>query len=314
MLDKLEKRFGAYAIPNLMKYLIGGYVLGYVLYLLTSSSESVDVVSLMTLEPYYIIHQYQLWRLITWVLVPQSTGIFFLLIMMLLYYQLGTALERTWGTFRFNVYIFGGMLCTILGAFIIYGVIYLATGGMEIVGIGSYFSMYYINLSIFLAFAATYPTMRVMLYFIIPVPMWLMGIIYVAIIGFTLLASNWYVRVAIIASLLNFIIFFFATRNLKHMDPREIHRRNEFKRGMAAGQRQRQQQSQQFQQQFQQNLHQQRQARSNGQQAGAITRHRCAVCGRTEVSDPQLEFRFCSKCNGNYEYCSDHLFTHKHVE
>ena len=45
-----------------------------------------------------------------------------------------------------------------------------------------------------------------------------------------------------------------------------------------------------------------------------VTRHKCAICGRTDESNPELEFRFCSKCNGNYEYCNDHLFTHKHVE
>ena len=43
------------------------------------------------------------------------------------------------------------------------------------------------------------------------------------------------------------------------------------------------------------------------------TRHRCAVCGRTELDNPELEFRYCSKCEGNYEYCQDHLYTHKHV-
>ena len=43
-----------------------------------------------------------------------------------------------------------------------------------------------------------------------------------------------------------------------------------------------------------------------------VTKHKCAVCGRTEKDDPNLEFRFCSKCNGNYEYCQDHLYTHIH--
>ena len=45
-----------------------------------------------------------------------------------------------------------------------------------------------------------------------------------------------------------------------------------------------------------------------------ISKHKCAICGRTSEEYPDLEFRFCSKCNGNYEYCSEHLFTHKHVE
>ena len=45
-----------------------------------------------------------------------------------------------------------------------------------------------------------------------------------------------------------------------------------------------------------------------------ITKHKCAICGRTERDGDDLEFRFCSKCNGNYEYCNEHLFTHEHVK
>ena len=44
-----------------------------------------------------------------------------------------------------------------------------------------------------------------------------------------------------------------------------------------------------------------------------ITRHKCSICGRTELDDENLEFRFCSKCEGNFEYCSEHLYTHEHV-
>ncbi len=46
---------------------------------------------------------------------------------------------------------------------------------------------------------------------------------------------------------------------------------------------------------------------------GMVSRHKCAICGRTELSNPELSFRFCSKCAGNYEYCQEHLFTHKHI-
>ena len=42
-------------------------------------------------------------------------------------------------------------------------------------------------------------------------------------------------------------------------------------------------------------------------------RHKCAVCGRTELDAPDLEFRYCSKCAGDHEYCSEHLYTHTHV-
>lgn len=43
-------------------------------------------------------------------------------------------------------------------------------------------------------------------------------------------------------------------------------------------------------------------------------RHRCAICNRTEQDDESLEFRFCSKCEGNFEYCNEHLYTHIHVK
>ena len=112
-LDQLEKKFGRYAIPNLTMYLIGGYVIGYMVSLMQPA-----LLSWLTLEPAYILRG-QVWRLLSWVLVPPSGSLLTIVIMMLLYYQLGTALERTWGAFRYNVYIFSGVLFTVLGAFIL---------------------------------------------------------------------------------------------------------------------------------------------------------------------------------------------------
>lgn len=293
MLNKMERRLGKFAIPNLMKYLIIGYVLGYVLTLL-SQGNRVNFIQYMTLEPYFIIHKFQIWRIFTWVMIPESTNLLFFAIMLLLYYQLGNALERAWGVFRFNVYIIGGMLFTLVGSFVLYGIFYAVTGS-PFYSVGDYFSMQYINLSIFLAFAVCFPDMQVLLYFIIPVKMKWMAVFYAVLIVFSLLGSGWAGRVAIICSLLNFAIFYLSSRNYRRVNPKEIHRRNDFKRKM-------------------------NQAKGNASSGpisrgnGPITRHKCAVCGRTELSNPELEFRFCSKCNGNYEYCSDHLFTHTHVQ
>lgn len=147
MLNKLERALGKYAIPNLMRYLIGGYVLGYFL-MLGSRITSVNFLTYMTLEPYYIIHKFQIWRIFTWIMIPETSNILFFAIMLLLYYQLGTALENAWGTFRFNAYIIGGMLATLIGAFVLY-FIYGAVTGSPVAGVGGYFSMQYINLSIF---------------------------------------------------------------------------------------------------------------------------------------------------------------------
>lgn len=273
-LNKLERKFGRYAIHNLTLYLIGGYVIGYGMSLLMPS-----LLGWLTLEPGYILRG-QIWRIVSWVLVPPSGNILTIIIMMFLYYSLGKALENTWGAFRYNVYIFSGILFTVLGAFILY----FMTGG--VIGVGSFFSTYYINMSIFLAFAASYPDMELMLYFILPIKIKWMALVYAAVILYSLIRGNIVTRVAIIASLLNFVIFFFSSRNMKPFTPKERARKAAYKKQTKAP----------------------HMTYANG------AKHRCAVCGRTELDNPNLEFRFCSKCKGNYEYCQDHLFTHEHVK
>lgn len=271
-LDKLEKKFGRFAIPNLTMYLIGAYIIGFGIYYFLPG-----LFKWLTLEPYFILKG-QVWRVISWVLVPPSGSLISIIFIVLLYYSLGTALERAWGTFRYNVYIFSGILFTVIGAFALY---FIAGTGM--IGYGGLFSTYYINMSIFLAFAVSYPDMELLLYFIIPIKMKWMAIVYAVFILYDFIAGNFISRVTITASLLNFVVFFLSTK--KGYSPKQQMRKKKY----------------------------QKQSRphmtySNG------ARHRCAVCGRTELDDPNLEFRFCSKCNGNYEYCQDHLFTHEHVK
>lgn len=281
-LNKMERKIGKYAIPNLMIYLIAAYCIGFVIYTVNP-----NFMLMLTLSPYHILHG-QVWRLITWILMPTDTRVFSLLIMALLYYQLGSALERSWGTFRFNVYIFGGMLFTVIGAFILYG-IYAAsgTGNLETISLISSltFTTNYINLTIFLAFAVMYPEMKILLFFIIPVKMKWMAVVYAVLIAINLILTSWGGRIAIIMSILNFLIFFLSTRNYRRVSPKEIHRKQVFKAQMR-----------------------------EPRKGSMVTKHKCAVCGRTELDDPNLEFRFCSKCDGNYEYCQDHLFTHQHIK
>jgi len=290
-INKMERKFGRYAVPNLITYIIGAQVIGYVISLVAPA-----LLSMMTLEPYYIINGFQIWRIITWIMIPSNTSILFMIIMMFLYYQLGMVLERNWGTFRFNLYIFGGILFTIIGAFLLYG--FFALQG-KYISTGTNISTYYINLGIFLAFATSFPDMQVMLYFLIPVKMKYMAIFYGVMIVYDFLNTNTTGRVTIVMSLLNFILFFLSTRNLHRINPKEMKRKRDFARGVDAGYRR----------------------QSSGPKVvrfpggkGPISKHKCAICGRTEFDDPTLEFRFCSKCDGNYEYCSEHLYTHQHVK
>ena len=278
-LNKMERKFGRYAIHNLSAYIIALYVAGYLLYFFAPAS----IFSYLTLEPYYILHG-QIWRLVTWILIPPESPGIFTIIMLFFYYSLGNSLEQTWGAFRYNVYIFMGMISTVLGAFLLYVILHVVYGGNVVFG-SALFSTYYINMSIFLAFALSYPNMQVMLYFFIPIKMKWMGILYGFFIVYSFVKSSWVGKVAIIASLLNFIVFFLMTRDYRRVSPKEIRRKQNFKRQMNTAKP------------------------GNGRQP----MHKCAVCGRTELDGDDLEFRYCSKCDGNYEYCQDHLFTHQHV-
>ena len=280
-IDKLERKYGRFGIQNLTMYVIICYVVGYVLVYINPS-----LLSMMSLEPVLILHG-QIWRIITWVIYPPSTTSFlwFILAIVFFYYPIGTSLERTWGKFRYTLYIFSGILFSVIGAFILYFI----TGAY---GIGSLFNTYYISLSVFLAYALSYPDMNIYLWFVIPIKMKWMAVVYGAFIiydmGTYVRSGQWYMVVPIVASLLNFALFFFSTRNMHRYNPKEVKRRKEFKKAVAS-------------------------SRVNPA-TGGITKHKCASCGRTEKDDPNLEFRFCSKCNGNYEYCQDHLFTHQHVK
>lgn len=273
-LDKMERRFGRYAIRNLTMYLLAGYAIGYLL-----SFMMPQLLNYFTLEPALILKG-QVWRLLSWVIIPPNDNIIFVIFMMLLYYSLGNTLESYWGAFRYNVYIFSGILFTVIGAFIVNGLI----GG--ITGFGSLYSTYYINMSIFLACASIMPDYQLLLYGIIPIKMKWLAILDVVLLAVDAVQGGLIIRIVIIASLLNVIIFFFCNRNLRGHSPKQAARRKKFQKQIS---------------------------RPQNQYAGGA-KHRCAVCGRTELDDPTLEFRYCSKCNGNYEYCQDHLFTHEHVK
>lgn len=306
-LNRMERKYGRYAIQNLSLYLIIAYIIGYVIQLLNS-----NLYGYLTFDPYSIFHG-QVWRIFTWIVtLPGNENIIFMAIMLYFYYSIGTMLENTWGAFRYNVYIFSGMIFTVIAGLVLYfilAVVYKNTGDMTALralgfewygsafipdtmlqiigmGVGACVSTYYIYMSILLAFAATYPDMQVMLYFIVPIKIKWFGVLYGALILYELIMSGWGNRVMIIASLLNFIIFFLTTRNYNRVSPKEINRKRVYRKKV---------------QEAQYNA-----TYENG------ARHKCAICGRTELDDPNLVFRFCSKCTGGKEYCQEHLFTHEH--
>lgn len=287
-IQKLERKFGRYAINNLMYYIIILYIGGYLVDMLNPGF----FYSYLSLNVEAILHG-QIWRLVTFLAQPMDTSIIFLVFALHLYYMIGQHLEAQWGAFRFNLYFFAGVLFHIIAAFVVYFV----------TGVSMPIGTTYLNLSLFFAFAALYPNVEFLLFFIIPVKVKYLALFDGLFFGYTILQAFMpsyggapYIgivyqarAIAAAVSLLNFVIFYFSSRNVKAYSPKQIHRRKKFQKEI-------------------------RNARVNKEAAKVGAKHRCAVCGRTELDDPNLEFRYCSKCNGAYEYCQDHLFTHEHVK
>lgn len=274
---KMERKLSKFAIPNLSLYLIICYAVGYVIQIVNPQF----MYNYLLLEPYMIMKG-QVWRLFTWIIAPPSTSnILFVLITLYFYYSLGTTLERLWGAYRYNLYLFSGMLFTVIGCFLLFGY-YFFIEDVVIYNVGFFFTTYYINMSIFLAFAATFPDMQVLLMFVLPIKVKYLGVVYATLLLVSCFQGGLVMWAVVGSSLLNFVVFFLLAGRRIRLSPAQAKQRTVYRTQVKRQQK--------------------------------VTRHKCAICGRSEETNPELEFRFCSKCNGNYEYCQDHLFTHEHVK
>lgn len=329
--EKLERKYSKYAIQNLMMYIIVLYAVGFVFEVFAPGVYS----TYLSLDFAYIFKG-QIWRLVTFIIQPPSTSIIFVFFSLYFYYLIGTVLENIWGSFKFNVYFFSGVILNIIAALIIY----------LIFGISFNMSTHYINLALFMAFAMEQPDMEVLLFFVIPIKIkWMAlldGIVFAIIIlgGFivpTIAVSGvnfgWTMwkglynagllsgsgmgcyanAIAALVSMLNFIMFITVS---KRRPLRLLHRRiiirlciqqEKHRRIMAADRA--------LMKHFIMPIVKRQHGRANKpyRPANGTPKHKCAVCGRTELDDENLVFRFCSKCAGNYEYCNDHLYTHIHI-
>lgn len=291
-MKKMERRFGKYAIRNLMMYVTILYAVGGIISLV-----SPGFLSYLTLD-FGAVLRGEIWRLFTFIIYPPSSNLLFILLSLYVYYMMGTNLERCWGTFGFNLFFFLGILFHILAA----AITYFVFGESFTVG------TQYLNLSLFFAFVTEFSEVQFLLFFIIPIKAKWLGIIDAIYFAVTIIGgfAGWLnpmislylarmgipayppYSMAALVSLLNYVLFYFIYRQGRR--PSHAQRK--------------------VQRQFKAQL---REAKRHQASLAGQARHRCAVCGRTELDDPTLEFRFCSKCEGDYEYCQDHLYTHEHV-
>ena len=273
-------------IPNLMLVIAIGNL---VVYVLSRVDPSNIVYSYLCFSRSAILRG-QVWRLFTYVFtyLNDTAGIYLFLAVVSLfcYYQFGKILESYWGPFRFNLYYLTGLLLTDLAALLL----------------GSGADAAALNLSLFLAVATIAPEARVLLLFFIPIKMKYMAWVY---LGGTVLSVFLYLRIAPFLSfywllpivpLLNYLLFFGS--DVKNILPDALrYRQRKNYRTTGTGTRP-----------------SSRSAGSYHSKTGEKPyRHKCTVCGRTDTDYPNLEFRYCSKCNGYYCYCIDHINNHVHI-
>ena len=291
-LDRFCSRHPGFGIPNLMLIIAIGNILVYVLDQFSGAGAS--LAGLLAFAPYEILHG-QVWRIVTFVFVPSTNKFILLLISVYFYYTLGAALEREWGVAKFTVYYLIGVLLNIVVGFVLY---LLVVQGLpagvpaELFGLSGLVTadMSYVNLSLFFAFATLYSEARVLFFFIIPLKVkwlaWVAAALFAWGIISNLIAGSPVGAVIPLVGILNYVLFFWSDfmalfGRVKYQTSR---RTVNFKQAT-------------------------RQAR---EQKGYI--HKCAVCGKTDTDYPNEEFRYCSKCNGYYCYCSEHINNHVHIQ
>lgn len=186
-LSQMERKFGRYAIPHLM-YILSGIMLA--VYLIDLFFPGTPMQSLLALDM-DLVARGQIWRFLTFLFLPSSSSPLWVLLNLYFYCLLGNALEKEWGTFRLNLFYLSGILGSVLAA--------LVTG---------YGVNRYLNLSLFLAFAFLFPDHEILLFFFFPIKMKYLAYVDWILFGIQLIFGDWSTRAAIIASLINFFLFF----------------------------------------------------------------------------------------------------------
>ena len=287
-MKKLRKQFNLFCfrnrdkgIPNLMLYIVLGTA---VVYVMSDILGNPLLYSLLYFDRTLIL-QGQVWRLLTYPLTYRVGNLLLMAVSLFCYYSIGRAMENVWGTLRFNLFYLTGI--------VMMDIYCMLFGGSA--------SVAYLNTSLFLGYATMYPDATFLLMFIIPVKAWIFALLDLVIVLMNLLFYPFPYNLFAVISLANYFLFFGEeVLNVIPMKWRRklmgLFRKNRKPQGPTVIP---------FRPQASQS--------APHPQKAAYT-HRCTVCGRTDVSDPDLEFRYCSRCKGYYCYCQDHINNHTHIQ
>ncbi len=266
-------------IPNLMLYISIGTA---VMYVFTLVDPSTMLYNFFRFDRSAILHG-QIWRLVTYIFLPSGGNILVTAISLYFYYYIGKLMENSWGTFRFNLFYFSGVLITDVAALLL---------GIN-ASIGS------LNLSLLLAFATMFPESRVLLFYIIPIKMKYLAWFYFGLTIYELIAYPFPFNLFPVLALLNYFLFFGS--DVLHILPDFMQIRQNGHKSFGD-----------FGKKKKPNPNWAKEYRSPSGEPSY--RHKCTVCGRTDTTNPELEFRYCSRCSGYYCYCLEHINDHTHIQ
>lgn len=262
-------RFG---VPNLMLYIV---VISLAVWLLSIMDPSKTLMSFFVFSPERILKG-EVWRLISFIFVPQSLS-FWELLFFYFYYWIGNVLEKEWGTPRFNIFLISGVLLTAVYGFIIY---FITKQSIAV-------TTYFIYLSMFFSFATLFPDVQVLFMFIIPIKVKWLAYLDAAFFLLSMLTQSFPFNLLPLVAVLNYLVFF-------GDDLFSSLRSNKARYNKTTV-----------------NFNREKQKIKYEQKNASYTK-KCAVCGRTDTDYPDLEFRYCSRCAGYHCFCQDHINNHIH--
>ena len=281
MINRFLYNHPGFGIPHLMIFVVIGKIIVWLFC-------QMDTTGMLEYYLYFnpaLVCQGQVWRILTFALVPDSNSILWFAIALYFYYFIGNSLEMAQGPGWFTLYYLSGIVLTV-----VYGLVFYWISGVSVMATSSY-----LNLSLFFAFATFWPDQRVLLFFIIPVKIKWLAWVDAAMFGLavvtSLLAGQIGLALVPVMAVGNYLLFcgewlfdFLRPSNIKARN-RQQARAIQFKTAVK---------------------------RAQNQQQNQPWSRKCDVCGRTDRSHPDLEFRYCSRCQGYHCFCIDHINNHIH--
>lgn len=259
LLARLERKLGRFAIERLTTFIVGGMAIVFVL-----AYAKPEIIDLLTLDPSRALKEP--WRFVTYFFIPTSMSLIWILFSLYMTWLVGTSLESEWGAFKFNVFYLLGALGTTAAAWL--------TGLPQ--------GNFWLNTSLFFAFATVFPNFELVLFFIVPIRVKWLALIMLGYGAFMFFDSNIGVKAAVAVAFCNYLLFFsghlLALARGRQLQMRQATRRASF--------------------------------RSLPDHEAKASSRACAICGARQADGADIRVCSCEKCGGPRELCLEHARSH----